>query len=336
MNWLGTLWGGRITFTTAMLFALGFVSVFITGGLSGIFLGQPVLDLYLHDTYFVVAHFHLIMGVAAVFGIFAGTFYWFPAMFGRALNERLGKLHFALTFIGIYCLFLPMHVAGISGNPRRYADFTNFEFLKPLFQMHQFMTVAAFVTAFAQLIFLYNLVNTLLTGARVSETGALPEPSPTGRASESAGLYAGLAAITMFFAALLSAWVVRRGISGDWTTTTVHGAIGTSVVPAVLVSVVLMISRKTASRGVLLCAVILACVFVVTTAFGLSATRLDASPAAAFLYVLTGSVVCLATAGVVALARSLKSGDPGLTTANYWHYVNAAWIFLLGFVYIAR
>ena len=115
-----------------------------------IFLGQPVLDLYLHDTYFVVAHFHLIMGVAAVFGIFAGTFYWFPAMFGRALNERLGKLHFALTFIGIYSLFLPMHVAGIAGNPRRYADFTNFEFLRPLFQIHQFMTAAAFVTAFAQ------------------------------------------------------------------------------------------------------------------------------------------------------------------------------------------
>jgi len=156
-NWLGTLWRGRIEFTTAMLFALGFVSVFVTGGLSGIFLGQPVLDLYLHDTYFVVAHFHLIMGVAAVFGIYAATFYWFPRMFGRMLSETLGKAHFVLTFIGVYCLFLPMHVAGIAGNPRRYPDFTNFEFLAPLLTVHRFMTWAAFVTASAQIIFLVNL-----------------------------------------------------------------------------------------------------------------------------------------------------------------------------------
>jgi Heme/copper-type cytochrome/quinol oxidases, subunit 1 len=128
-NWLATLWGGRIEFTSAMLFALGFVSIFITGGLSGIFLGQPVLDLYFHDTYFVVAHFHLVMGVASIFGIFAAAFYWFPLMFGRMLDETLGKIHFFATFAGAYALFLPMHLAGIAGNPRRYADFTNFEFL---------------------------------------------------------------------------------------------------------------------------------------------------------------------------------------------------------------
>jgi cytochrome c oxidase subunit 1 len=92
-NWLGTLWGGRIRFTTPMLFALGFVSLFVTGGITGIFLGQTSIDLYLHDTYFVVAHFHMIMGVAAIFGIFAGTYYWFPKMYGR--HERgLGKVHF--------------------------------------------------------------------------------------------------------------------------------------------------------------------------------------------------------------------------------------------------
>lgn len=157
LNWIGTLWGGRIRFNTAMLFALGFVSIFVTGGLSGIFLGQPVLDLYLHDTYFVVAHFHLIMGVAAVFGIFAATFYWFPIMFGRMMNEGLGKAHFFLTFIGVYCLFLPMHMAGTAGNPRRYPDFTNFEFLAPLLPIHLFMTAAAFVTALAQVLFLVNL-----------------------------------------------------------------------------------------------------------------------------------------------------------------------------------
>jgi cytochrome c oxidase subunit I len=165
-NWLGTLWGGRIQLTTAMLFALGFVSVFITGGLSGIFLGQPVLDLYLHDTTFVVAHFHLIMGVAAVFGIFAATFYWFPLLFGRMLNETLGKTHFFMTFIGVYSLFLPMHVAGVAGNPRRYPDFTNFEFLKPLLGVHSFMTWAAFITAAAQLIFLVNLFWSMRKGAR--------------------------------------------------------------------------------------------------------------------------------------------------------------------------
>jgi cytochrome c oxidase subunit 1 len=164
-NWLGTLWKGRIEFTTAMLFSLGFVSIFVTGGLSGIFLGQPVLDLYLHDTYFVVAHFHLIMGVAAVFGIFAATFYWFPLMFGRMLNETLGKLHFAATFIGVYSLFLPMQMAGIAGNPRRYPDFTNFEFLTPLLTTHRFMTWAAYFTAAAQVIFIVNLFWSMWRGS---------------------------------------------------------------------------------------------------------------------------------------------------------------------------
>ena len=114
-NWIGTLWDGKIHFTTAMLFALGFVSLFVTGGVSGIFLGQPSLDLYLHDTYFVVGHFHMIMGVAAIFGMFAGTFYWFPKMFGRMMNETLGKLHFYLTFIGVYAIFTPMHFLGLVG-----------------------------------------------------------------------------------------------------------------------------------------------------------------------------------------------------------------------------
>src|ERR1700739_335189 len=137
-NWIGTLWGGQIRFTTAMLFALGFVSLFISGGISGIFLGQPALDLYFHDTYFVVGHFHLIMGVAAIFGMFAGTFYWFPKMFGRMMNEGLGKLHFYCTFIGVYAIFTPMHFLGVGGNPRRYADFKEFEFMKGLMPIHEF------------------------------------------------------------------------------------------------------------------------------------------------------------------------------------------------------
>jgi len=165
-NWIGTLWGGRIRFTTAMLFALGFVSLFVTGGISGIFLGQPALDLYLHDTYFVVGHFHMIMGVAAIFGMFAATFYWFPKVTGRYLNETLGKIHFYLTFIGVYAIFTPMHFLGIAGNPRRYADFTNFDFLGKLLPVHTFMTWAAILTATAQLIFLFNLIWSAKKGAK--------------------------------------------------------------------------------------------------------------------------------------------------------------------------
>ncbi|PYT30595.1 MAG: cytochrome c oxidase subunit I [Acidobacteria bacterium] len=165
-NWIGTLWGGRIRFDTAMLFALGFVSLFVTGGISGIFLGQPALDLYFHDTYFVVGHFHMIMGVAAIFGMFAGTFYWFPKMFGRMMNETLGKIHFYLTFIGVYAIFTPMHFLGIAGNPRRYADFTNFEFMGKLMPVHTFMTWAAILTATAQIIFVVNLVWSMMRGKK--------------------------------------------------------------------------------------------------------------------------------------------------------------------------
>ncbi|MBZ5595456.1 MAG: cbb3-type cytochrome c oxidase subunit I [Acidobacteriia bacterium] len=165
-NWIGTLWGGRIRFTTAMLFALGFVSLFVSGGISGIFLGQPALDLYFHDTYFVVGHFHMIMGVAAIFGMFGGTFYWFPKMFGRMMNETLGKIHFYLTFLGVYAIFTPMHFLGIAGNPRRYADFTNFEFMNNLMPVHKFMTHAAIFTAVVQLIFVFNLFWSMRKGAK--------------------------------------------------------------------------------------------------------------------------------------------------------------------------
>jgi cytochrome c oxidase subunit 1 len=165
-NWIGTLWGGQIRFTTAMMFALGFVSLFVSGGISGIFLGQPALDLYFHDTYFVVGHFHMIMGVAAIFGMFAGTFYWFPKMFGRMMNETLGKIHFYLTFLGVYAIFTPMHFLGVAGNPRRYADFKEFEFMGQLMPVHTFMTYAAFITIGAQLIFVINLFWSMKKGAK--------------------------------------------------------------------------------------------------------------------------------------------------------------------------
>lgn len=165
-NWIGTLWGGKLRFTAAMLFAIGFVSLFVSGGLTGIFLAQPAVDIYLHDTYFVVGHFHLIMGVAAIFAIFAGTYYWFPKMFGRMLNERLGKLHFWFTFIGVYSIFMPMHFIGLSGHPRRYPDTTAVGFLQPLDSVHLFMTIAAFITAAAQLVFLFNFFWSLRKGQK--------------------------------------------------------------------------------------------------------------------------------------------------------------------------
>jgi cytochrome c oxidase subunit 1 len=155
-NWIATLWGGRIRLTAAMHFALGFVSLFITGGVTGLVLGQPGLDLYFHDTYFVVAHFHLIMGVAAIFAIFAALHYWFPLLYGRFLNETLGKIHFYGTFIGVYAVFVPLHFAGIAGNPRRYPDFKEYEFLKSLMPLHAGVTHAAYMLAALQLIFLFN------------------------------------------------------------------------------------------------------------------------------------------------------------------------------------
>ncbi|HXE90587.1 MAG TPA: cbb3-type cytochrome c oxidase subunit I [Terriglobales bacterium] len=167
-NWLGTIWRGRVRFYTPMLFAIGFVSLFVSGGLSGPFLAQPQLDINLHDTYFVVAHFHLIMGVAAIFGIFAGTYYWFPKMFGRMMNERLGQAHFWLTFIGTYAIFMPMHYLGIAGHPRRYSQLTEVKFLEPLMSLQEFITIAALITIGAQIIFVINLFWSMFKGAKAT------------------------------------------------------------------------------------------------------------------------------------------------------------------------
>jgi cytochrome c oxidase subunit 1 len=171
-NWLGTLWGAKIRFTSAMLFAIGFVSLFVSGGITGLFLGQTGLDVQLHDTYFVVGHFHMIMGVAAIFGMFAGTYYWFPKMFGRMMNEALGKIHFWLTFIGVNAIFIPIHVMGIAGAPRRYAFHYDpatgegFQYLAGILPLSRFVTYAAIFTAFAQILFLINLVWSWVKGPK--------------------------------------------------------------------------------------------------------------------------------------------------------------------------
>lgn len=159
LSWLGTLWGGGLRLTTPMLFAMGFVSFFIAGGLTGPILAQPALDSYLHNTFFVVAHFHLIMAMAGAFAVFAGVYYWFPLMSGRMLSEGLGRAHFWLTLVGAYGTFFPMHFAGLAGEPRHNAELTApGSSLAGLIPMQRGISYAAFFLAAAQLIFLGNLV----------------------------------------------------------------------------------------------------------------------------------------------------------------------------------
>jgi cytochrome c oxidase subunit 1 len=165
-NWLGTIMHGRIRFSSPMLFAIGFVSLFVTGGISGPFLAQPVLDIQLHDTYFVPAHFHLIMGVASIFGIFAATYYWFPKMFGRMMSESLARWHFWFSFIGTYAIFMPMHYLGMAGMPRRYSQMTEVAYLHNLIPLQKFITYAAFITIAGQLIFLVNLFWSMFKGKK--------------------------------------------------------------------------------------------------------------------------------------------------------------------------
>jgi cytochrome c oxidase subunit 1 len=168
-NWIGTLWGARIRFTTAMLFAIGFVSLFVSGGITGLILGQSSLDLAMHDTYIVPAHFHLVMGVASIFGMFAAIYFWFPKMFGRYMDERMGKLHFWVTFVGVYCIFVPMHVMGLVGMPRRYSQFTEYGFLDKLHPLVLFVSISAIITITVQLLFYFNLVWSLFKGAKAPD-----------------------------------------------------------------------------------------------------------------------------------------------------------------------
>ncbi|WP_342645815.1 cbb3-type cytochrome c oxidase subunit I [Mucilaginibacter sp. CSA2-8R] len=168
-NYLATLWRGNIRFTPAMLFAIGLVSFFISGGITGIFLGNAALDINLHDTYFVVAHFHLVMGSAAIFGMLAGVYHWFPKMFGRMMDTKLGYLHFWLTFIGAYLVFFPMHFMGLDGVPRRYYSFTEIESLKQWVSVNTFITWAAIVSALAQVAFLWNFFYSIFFGEKAPQ-----------------------------------------------------------------------------------------------------------------------------------------------------------------------
>ena len=165
VGWLAMLWGGGLRLETPMLFALGFLSFFIAGGLTGPLLAQPALDAYLHNTFFVVAHFHMVMAMAGMFSVFAGVYYWFPLMNGRLMNETLGKLHFWITLIAAYGTFFPMHFAGLAGEPRHYdrlaGPATNFP---SLLSVERGITYSAMLLAGAQLIFLWNVFTSARRG----------------------------------------------------------------------------------------------------------------------------------------------------------------------------
>ncbi len=168
-NWIATLYGGNIRFNPASLFGIGFVSMFISGGLTGIFLGNSTIDIQLHDTYFVVAHFHIVMGVAAFFGMYAGVYHWFPKMYGRFMNQTLGKLHFWGTLIGAYSVFWPMHYLGMAGVPRRYYSFDVFDTFNHFAGMNQFITIAAIITFGFQLLMVINFFYSIWYGRKVTE-----------------------------------------------------------------------------------------------------------------------------------------------------------------------
>lgn len=168
-NYLTTLWRGNLRYTPAMLFSIGLVSFFISGGLTGIYLGNAAMDIQLHDSYFVVAHFHLVMGSAAIFGMFAGIYHWFPRMYGRMMNNTLGYFHFWITFISAYLVFFPMHFMGLAGVPRRYYQFTLVEDFSVWMDVNKLITVSAIVGGAAQLLFLYNFFVSIFRGKKAEQ-----------------------------------------------------------------------------------------------------------------------------------------------------------------------
>lgn len=168
-NYLTTLWKGNIKFSPATLFSIGLVSTFISGGLTGLILGDSALDINVHDTYFVVGHFHIVMGLSAIFGMFAGVYHWFPKLFGRMMNNKLGNLHFWVTIVCAYGIFFPMHFLGLAGVPRRYYTNSEFPLFDNLFDINVLISTFAIVIAFGQLLFLYNFVFSALRGPKAPQ-----------------------------------------------------------------------------------------------------------------------------------------------------------------------
>jgi cytochrome c oxidase subunit 1 len=168
-NWLGTLWGGQIRFTVPMLNALAFVSMFVIGGLSGIYMASTPVDIYIHDTYFIVAHIHYVVFGGSFFGIFAGIYYWYPKMFGKEMNKKLGYWHFFPTFVFFNCTFFPMHILGVGGMMRRIYDPTQYDFLQPPQPMNVFVTVSAILLGLSQIPFAINFIGSMWKGKKAAD-----------------------------------------------------------------------------------------------------------------------------------------------------------------------
>ncbi|MAZ96129.1 cbb3-type cytochrome c oxidase subunit I [Schleiferiaceae bacterium] len=168
-NYITTLWKGNIQFTPAMLFSIALVSTFVTGGLTGVILGDSALDINVHDTYFVVAHFHIVMGLSAIYGMFAGVYHWFPKMYGRMMNKSMGYAHFWLTFITAYGVFFPMHFLGMAGLPRRYYSNTAFPMFDNLADINVLITYFAIIGGAAQLIFIFNFFYSIWRGPKAKQ-----------------------------------------------------------------------------------------------------------------------------------------------------------------------
>ncbi len=168
-NYITTLWKGNIQFTPAMLFSIALVSTFITGGLTGIILGDSALDINVHDTYFVVAHFHIVMGLSAIFGLFAGVYHWYPKMYGRMMSKKLGYVHFWVTFVAAYGVFFPMHFLGMAGLPRRYYTNTAFPMFDNLAEINVVISIFAIIGFAAQLVFLFNFFYSIRRGQKAPQ-----------------------------------------------------------------------------------------------------------------------------------------------------------------------
>jgi cytochrome c oxidase subunit 1 len=197
-NWLGTLWGGSIRLTSPMLFALGFVSNFLIGGLSGIFMASTPVDIFIHDTYYIVAHFHYVVA-GIIFALFAAVYYWFPKMFSRMMSEPLGKIHFVLTYIFFNLTFFPMHFLGVGGHMRRIYNPTQYEFLQPLQEWNVFITISALLLGLSQLPFLINFFWSLFAGKKAERNPwrantlewSAPTPPPHGNFEVQPTVYRG-------------------------------------------------------------------------------------------------------------------------------------------------
>ena len=198
-NWLATVWKGDLHLDSPMLYALAFVSMFIIGGLSGIFMASTPVDIYIHDTYFIVAHIHYVLFGGSLFAIFAGITFWYPKMFGRMMNERINKIHFAFTFVLYNLVFWPMHNLGLQGMMRRIYDFTQYEYLAPLQPMNQFISICVFLLVATQALYAFNFFWSMFRGEKAGNNPwdsntlewTVPSPPPHGNFPEMPVVYRG-------------------------------------------------------------------------------------------------------------------------------------------------